>query len=321
VRSEGNRLLEAVDEALTIARDADVRTEIYHLKAAGEQNWSKLDDVIARIEGARAAGLEITADMYNYTAAATGLDAAMPPWVQEGGYDAWVARLRDPATRLRVLREMRTPSNDWENLLLLAGSPENVLLVDFRSEQLRPLTGMTLAAVAQRRGTSPEETAIDLVMQDGSRVGTVYFLMSDDNVRRQLSLPWISFCSDAASMAPEGVFLRSSTHPRAYGNFARLLGKYVREESIIELSEAVRRLTSFPAANLRIRDRGSLTPGYFADIVMFRADRIQDHATYAQPHRLATGMVHVLVNGQWVMRDGRHTGAKPGRVVHGPGRR
>jgi N-acyl-D-amino-acid deacylase len=320
LRSEGNRLVEAVDEALSIARQAQVRTEIYHLKAAGERNWNKLEEVITKVEDARSAGLEITADMYNYTAAATGLDASMPPWVQEGGYEAWAGRLRDPAVRLRVLREMRTPSNDWENLLLLAGSPDNVLLVDFRNDRLRPLTGMTLAAVAQQRGTSPEETAIDLVIQDGSRVGTVYFLMSDDNVRRQLRLPWVSFCSDAASMAPEGVFVRSSTHPRAYGNFARLLGKYVRDESLIPLPEAIRRLTSLPAGNLRIRDRGWLKPGYFADVVMFRADQIRDHATYAQPHRLASGMVHVLVNGQWVMREGRHTGAQPGRIVYGPGR-
>jgi N-acyl-D-amino-acid deacylase len=233
LRSEGNRLVDGVDEALAIARQAKIRTEIYHLKAAGERNWAKLETVIGKIEQARADGLEITADMYNYTAAATGLDAAMPPWVQEGGYNAWAARLRDPATRLRVIREMRTPSDEWENLLLLAGSPENVLLVDFRSEPLKPFTGMTLAAVAQRRGISAEEAALDLVIEDGSRVGTVYFLMSDENVRRQLRLPWVSFCSDAASMAPEGVFLKSSTHPRAYGNFARLLGKYVREESIV----------------------------------------------------------------------------------------
>jgi N-acyl-D-amino-acid deacylase len=321
LRSEGNRLVDGVDEALAIARQAKIRTEIYHLKAAGERNWGKLETVIGKIERARADGLEITADMYNYTAAATGLDAAMPPWVQEGGYNAWAARLRDPATRLRVIREMRTPSDEWENLLLLAGSPENVLLVDFRSEPLKPFTGMTLAAVAQRRGISAEEAALDLVIEDGSRVGTVYFLMSDENVRRQLRLPWVSFCSDAASMAPEGVFLKSSTHPRAYGNFARLLGKYVREESIVSLSEAIRRLTSLPANNLRLGERGLLKPGYYADVVMFRADKIQDHATYARPHRLATGMVHVLVNGQFVIREGRHTGAMPGQVVHGPGRK
>jgi N-acyl-D-amino-acid deacylase len=320
LRSEGNRLTQGVDEALAIARQAKIRTEIYHLKAAGEMNWGKLEAVIAKVEQARSQGLEITADMYNYTAAATGLDASMPPWVQEGGYDVWAARLRDPATRLRVIREMRTASDEWENLLLLAGSPENVLLVEFRNDQLKTLTGMTLAAVAQQRGTSPEETALDLVIEDGSRVGTVYFLMSDDNVRRQLTLPWVSFCSDAASLAPEGVFLRSNTHPRAYGNFARLLGQYVRDESLISMSEAVRRLTSLPATNLRIRDRGMLKPGYFADVAVFHEDKIQDHATYAQPHRLATGMVHVLVNGQPVIRDGRHTGSTPGRVVHGPGR-
>ena len=284
-------------------------------------NWPKLDPVIAKVEQARAAGVAITADMYTYTAAATGLDASMPPWVQEGGYNAWVERLRDARTRLKVLREMKTPSDAWENLLLLAGSPDKVLLVEFRNERLKPLTGKTLAEVAQLRGKSPEETAVDLVVEDGSRVGTVYFLMSEDNVRRQIALPWVSFCSDAGSQAPEGVFLKSGTHPRAYGNFARLLGKYVRDEPVLPLSEAIRRLTSLPASNLQLRQRGLLKPGFFADVVVFDAAAIQDHATYAQPHQLATGMVHVLVNGQAAIRDRQHTGATPGRVVYGPGRR
>jgi N-acyl-D-amino-acid deacylase len=321
LRSEGNRLEQAVEEALKIARTAGIRTEIYHLKAAGQANWPKLDTVISRIERARAEGLAITADMYTYTAAATGLDASMPPWVQEGGYNAWVERLRDPKTRLKVLREMATPSDEWENLLLLTGSPDKVLLVGFRNEQLKPLTGKTLAEVATLRGKSPEETAIELVIEDGSRVETVYFLMSEENIKRQIRLPWVSFCSDAASLAPEGVFLKSGTHPRAYGNFARLLGKYVRDEQVISLAEAVRRLTSLPATTLRLEQRGLLKPGYFADVVVFDAETIQDHATYAQPHQLATGMVHVWVNGQAVIADCQHTGATPGRVVHGPGRR
>ncbi len=320
IRSEGNQLEAGVDEAIRIAKEAGIRTEIYHLKAAGESNWHKLDSVIARVEAARRAGIQMTADMYTYTAAATGLDASMPPWVQEGGYHAWAERLRDPKTRLKVMREMQIPSDEWENLLLLSGSPDKVLLVGFRNEQLKSLTGKTLAEVARLRGKSPEETAMDLVVEDGSRVGTVYFLMSEQNIRRQIRLPWISFCSDAASQAPEGVFLKSGAHPRAYGNFARLLGKYVRDERVITLPEAIRRLTSLPARNLRIRQRGMLKPNYFADVVVFSADQIQDHATYAQPHQLATGMVHVLVNGQLVIRDGRHTGAMPGRVVYGPGR-
>jgi N-acyl-D-amino-acid deacylase len=320
IRSEGNRLEEAVDEVLQIARSAGVRAEIYHLKAAGKSNWTKLDPVIAKIEAARQEGLEITADMYTYTAASTGLDAAMPPWVQEGGYNSWSARLRDPRIRLRVLREMQTPSQEWENLMLLAGSPDKVLLVGFKNERLKPLTGQTLAQVAQSRGQSPEETVMDLVVEDGSRVETVYFLMSEENIKKQIRLPWVSFCSDAASQVPEGVFLKSGAHPRTYGNFARLLGRYVRDEQVIALSEAIRRLTSLPATNLRIRDRGWIKPGYFADIVVFAPSKVQDHATYDQPHRLATGVVHVLVNGEPVIRDGQHTGATPGRVVYGPGR-
>ncbi|OGT97167.1 MAG: aminoacylase, partial [Gemmatimonadetes bacterium RIFCSPLOWO2_02_FULL_71_11] len=319
MRSEGNRLLEAVDELITVARRARVPAEIYHLKAAGRANWGKLDSVIARVERARAEGLRITADMYTYTAGATGLDAAMPPWVQEGGLEAWRRRLQDPAIRARVAREMRTPTNAWENLYLAAGSPENVLLVGFKQDSLKPLTGKTLAEVARMRGTSLEETAMDLVVRDDSRVGTVYFLMSEDNVRREIALPWMSFCSDAGSMTPEGVFLKSSTHPRAYGNFARLLGKYVRDEHVITLQEAVRRLTSQPAENLKLRRRGSLRAGYYADVVVFEPDSIADHATFDRPHQFSTGVVHVFVNGVQVLRRGEHTGAKPGRVVRGPG--
>jgi N-acyl-D-amino-acid deacylase len=319
MRSEQNRLLPALDELLTIARQAGIPAEIYHLKAAGRANWGRIDEVIQTVEAARAQGLRVTADMYTYTAGATGLDAAMPPWVQEGGYKAWVARLKDPAIRRRVLKEMRTPTDAWENLLLAAGTPDNVLLVSFRSEALKPLTGKSLSEVAAMRGTSPEETAIDLVIEDGSRVGTVYFLMSEDNVRRQIALPWVSFCSDAESLAPEGVFLRSNPHPRAYGTFARLLGRYVREEKIIPLEEAIRRLTSLPAANLGIARRGRLAPGHFADVVVFDPARIRDHATYERPHQYATGVLHVLVNGVPVLKDGEHTGATPGRVVRGPG--
>lgn len=318
LRSEGNRLLEAVDEFLEIARRAGLPAEIYHLKAAGQSNWHKLDELIAKIEAARAEGLRITADMYNYTAGATGLDAAMPPWVQEGGYHAWAQRLRDPALRRRVLAEMTTPSDAWENLMLHAG-PENVLLVGFKADSLKYLTGQSLAAVAQRRGKSPAETAIDLVIQDGSRVEAVYFLMSEENLKKQMRLPWVSFCSDAASQAPEGNFLKSSVHPRAYGNFARLLGKYVRQEGVITLPEAIRRLTALPATNLGLRRRGLLARGNFADVVIFDPATIQDHATYAQPQQYATGVVHVFVNGTQVLRDGEHTGARPGRVVRGRG--
>jgi len=319
IRSEGNHLLEALDEFITIARKANVAAELYHMKAAGKSNWHKLEAIIERIEKARAEGLKITADMYTYTAGATGLDAAMPPWVQEGGHQAWVARLRNPEMRKRVLREMTTPTDKWENLYLLAGSPENVLLVGFKNEKLKHLTGKTLAEVAKMRGKSPPETAIDLVIEDDSRVGTVYFLMSQANVKKQIKLPWVSFCSDAASLAPEGVFLKSNPHPRAYGSFARLLGKYVRQEKVITLAEAIRRLTSLPADNLKIDRRGRLEKGYYADIVIFDPETIIDHATFEKPHQYATGMVHVFVNGIQVLKDGEHTGTKPGRVVRGPG--
>ena len=318
MRSEGNALLESIDELLTIAREAGIRSEIYHLKAAGEANWDKLDTAISKIESARTHGLEITADMYNYTAGSTGLDAAMPPWVQEGGYDAWAERLQDPEIRERMRHEITTPTNEWENLMLAAGS-EGTLLVEFKNPALREYTGQTLADVAEQRGTSIPDTIMDLVIEDGSRVQVVYFLMSEENIKQQLKLPWVSFSSDAGSMAPEGVFLNNSTHPRAYGNFARLLGKYVRDEQVISLEEAIRKLTSLPASNLRIQGRGQLSPGYFADIVVFDPTSIQDHATYEEPHQYATGMHHVWVNGTRVLADGDHTGAMPGRVVRGPG--
>ena len=318
MRSEGNALLEAVDELITISREAGVPAEIYHLKQGGQANWSKLDDVIERVEAAQAEGLRITADMYTYTAGSTGLDAAMPPWVQEGGYDAWAERLQDPAIRAQVAREMVEPTNEWENLMMGAG-PEGTLLVGFVNEDLRGYTGRTLAEVAAERGTTPQETAMDLVIEDGSRVQVVYFLMSEDNVKRQIAIPWVAFDSDAGSMTTEPPFTNTSTHPRAYGNFARLLGKYVREEGVIPLEEAVRKLTSFPAGNLGIEDRGMLAEGYFADVVVFDPDEIADRATYEDPHQYAVGMVHVLVNGTQVLEDGEHTGATPGRVVRGPG--
>ncbi|MEK6371089.1 MAG: D-aminoacylase [Acidobacteriota bacterium] len=315
MRSEGNRLETAVEELLSIARVANVPAEIYHLKAAGRPNWPKMDAVLARINAARAEGLRITADMYTYTAGATGLDAAMPTWVQAGGYEEWRKRLMDPATRARVIAEMRAPSDQWENLLMLAGGAENVLFSGFKNETLKPLTGKTLAEVARMRNVSPEDAAIDLVIEDGSRVSTIYFLMSEENLRKQINQPWVSFGSDAEVSAPEGVFLKSSTHPRAYGNFARLLGKYVRDEKVIALAEAIRRLTTLPAANLGIADRGVLRPGAFADIAVFDPQTITDHATFEKPMQYATGVVHVFVNGVQVLRDGEHTGAKPGRAV------
>jgi N-acyl-D-amino-acid deacylase len=321
IRSEGNRLLESVDEFLQIAREAGIRAEIYHLKAAGEANWPKLDQVIAKIEQARKDGLQITADMYTYTAGGTGLNAAMPPWVQEGGLDRWIERLRDPKTRARVIREMKTPTDKWENLLLAAGSPERVLLVGFKNETLKPLTGRSLAEVAKQRGISPEEAAINLVIEDGSRVDTIYFFMDEANVRKKIALPWVSFCSDSESLAPEGAFLKSHPHPRAYGSFARLLGKYVRDEKVIPLEAAVHRLSGLPAANLRLTDRGRLKKDYFADVVVFDPAMIADRATFAEPHQYATGVKHVFVNGKQVLRDGEHTGAAPGRAVWGRGRK
>ena len=319
IRSEGDRLVEAVDELIAIARAAKIRAEIYHLKAAGKDNWGKLDEVIKHVEAARAQGLHITADMYTYTAGATGLDASMPPWVQEGGYHDWAKRLRDPAIRERVMREMRSKSDKWENLLLAAGA-DRVLLVGFANDKLKPLTGKSLAEVAKMRGKSPEETAMDLVIEDGTRVGTIYFLMSEENVHKEAALPWVSFGADEDSQAPEGLFLKSNPHPRAYGNFARFLGQYVRDDKVTTLPDAVRRLAQLPAENLRLDLRGALKKGYFADIVVFDPAKIQDHATFEKPHQYSTGVVHVLVNGTQVIKDGTHTGATPGRVVYGHGK-
>ena len=319
MRSEGDRFIEALDELIEIARRSRGRAEVYHLKQAGRDNWSKLDTAIERIEAARAGGTAITADMYTYSAGATGLDASLPPWVQEGGHRKFIDRLRDDAVRTRLVEEMHRPGVGWENMLLLAGTAEGVLFSSFKNPALRRYTGWTLAQVAAERKRTPEDTIIDLVIEDDSRVGAIYFVMSDDNVRRQIALPWMSFASDSASLAPEGVFLKDNPHPRAYGTFARLLGRYVRDEGVIPLAEAIRRLTSLPADNLRITGRGRLAPGYAADIVTFDPARIQDHATYERPHQYATGVQHVLVNGAPVIRDGEHTGAVPGQVVRGPG--
>ena len=321
MRSEGARLVEAVEELIRISREAGIPAEIYHLKAAGQANWSKLNRVIAMVEDARAKGLAITADMYTYPAGATGLDAAMPPWVLDGGYEAAYKRLQDPAMRKKIAHAIRTPTSDWENLYLAAGSADRVLLVEFKSEALKPLTGKTLAEAAKLRGEDPVETIMILVLEDRSRVGTVYFMMSEDNIRRQIRLPWVSFGSDAASMAPELPFIKSSAHPRAYGNFARLLGRYVRDEKVIPLEEAVRRLSGLPATNLELDRRGFLRDGMFADVVVFDPARVADRATFEQPHQYAVGVRHVFVNGVQVLQDGEHTGAKPGRALWGPGRK
>ena len=319
LRSEGDRFLEAVDELITIARAAGVPAEIYHLKAAGASNWPKMDQAIAKIEAARKEGLRITADMYTYTAGSTGFDACIPPWSRAGGYDALFKRIADPATRTRMIAEMRAPAGGWENLCQAAGTPHGLLLVEFKNDALKPLTGKRLDEVMKIRGTDAENTILDLIAEDRTRVGVVFFLMSEDNVRKQVQLPWVSFGSDASSMAPEGVFLKSSTHPRAYGNFARLLGRYVRDEKLVPLPEAIRRLTSLPAANLGLKDRGTLAVGAFADVVAFDPAAMADKATYEQPHQYAVGMRHVVVNGVPVLRDGEHTGATPGRALKGSG--
>jgi N-acyl-D-amino-acid deacylase len=321
MRSEGARLVEAVDELLRISREANIPAEIYHLKAAGEANWPKMDRVLDMIETARKNGQKITADMYTYPAGATGLNAAMPPWALDGGYEALFKRLRDQGERAKIKAAMMTPAPDWENLYLAAGSPERVLLVDFKSEALKPLTGKTIAEVAKLRGKDPFDTMLDLVLEDQSRVGAVYFLMSEDNIRKQLTHPWVSLGSDASSMAPEGVFLKSSTHPRAYGNFVRLLGKYVRDERVMSLPEAIHRMSGLPASNLELTDRGTLKPGMFADVVVFDPATVGDRATFQQPHQLAVGVVHVFVNGVQVLNRGEATGNLPGRAVWGIGKK
>jgi N-acyl-D-amino-acid deacylase len=279
-----------------------------------------MDRVIAMVNDARRRGLKITADMYTYPAGSTGLDASMPPWAEDGGYEALFKRLRDPEQRKKIAEAVRTPTKDWENLYLAAGSPDRIVLVEFKSDKLKPLTGKTLAEVAQMRSKDPVETIMDLVLEDQSRVGTVYFMMSEDNIRKQIRLPWVSFGSDAGSMAPEGVFIKSSTHPRAYGNFARLLGKYVREERVITLQEAIRRLSSLPATNLGLDRRGFLRTGMFADVVVFDPGTIADRATFEKPHQYAVGVRDVFVNGVQVLKAGEHTGKYSGRAIWGPGK-
>lgn len=320
MRSEGNQLIEAVQELLRISREANIPAEIYHLKAAGKDNWAKMDKVLAMVEDARKKGMKITADMYTYPAGATGLDAAIPPWSLDGGYAALFKRIQDPATRKKILEEMRTPTDKWENLYLAAGSPDKVLLVGFRNDKLKPLTGKTLAEVSKMRGTDPENTILDLMLEDGSRVGTVYFLMSEENIKKQIRYPWVSFGSDAESQAPEGAFLKSNPHPRAYGNFARLLGKYVREEKVISLEEAIRRFTGLPATNLGLDRRGFLKKDMFADVVIFDPNTIADKATFDKPHQYSVGVVHVFVNGVQVLKNGEHTGSFSGRAIWGPGK-
>ena len=319
MRDEGAHMLEAINELLTISRDAGIRAEIYHLKSSGQPNWHLFDDAIDMVEQARAEGLQITADIYTYPAGATGLNASIPPWVQEGGFEASIERMKDPALRERIADEMQVNSDEWENMYLGAGTPENILLVGFKNEALKPLTGKSLAEIAQMRGTDPRYTAMDLIVEDGSRISTVYFSQSEDVVRKAAALPWVSFNSDEASQAPEGVFLQSNPHPRAYGSFARVLGKFVREEQLFPLEEAIRKLAALPVHNLRIDRRGQLKEGYFADVVVFDPETIQDHATFVEPQQYATGMRHVFVNGEQVLKDGEHTGAMPGRAVHGPG--
>ena len=320
MRSEGNQLLEAFDELLRISREAGIPAEVYHIKAAGEKNWGKIDNLLSRIEAAQKEGLNVRANMYTYTAAGTGLDACLPPWTEEGGYPALFKRLRDPATREKIAAEVKIDSDKWENLYIGAGSPDNILLVAFKSEKLKPLTGKTLATVAKMRGKDPITTIMDLIAEDESRIGTIYLVMSEENVKKEIAKPWISFCSDEASQAPEGVFLKSNPHPRAYGSFVRVLGKYVRDEKVIALPEAIRRLSAFPATNLGLDHRGMLKEGMFADVVAFDPATITDHATFEKPHQYATGVKHVFVNGVQVIKDGEHTGAKPGRALWGPGK-
>jgi N-acyl-D-amino-acid deacylase len=320
MRSEGNQLFEGLDEVIRISREAGIPAEVYHIKAAGEKNWPKEDELLERIEAAQKEGLKIRANMYTYTAAGTGLDACLPPWTEDGGYPALFKRLRDPATREKIAAEVRIDSDAWENLYLAAGSPEKILLVGFKSQKLKPLTGKSLAEVAKMRGKDPIETIMDLISEDESRIGTIYFVMSEENVKKELGKPWISFGSDEASQAPEGVFLKSNPHPRAYGNFARVLGKYARDEKVITLPEAVRRLSALPATNLGLDHRGFVQDGMFADVVVFDPATIADRATFDKPHQYAVGMKHVFVNGVQVLKDGDHTGAKPGRALAGRGK-
>ena len=321
IRSEGNRLLESLDELIRISREAGIPAELYHIKAAGQQNWSKMDQLLSHIEVAQKEGLKIRANMYTYTASGTGLDACLPPWTEDGGYPALFKRLRDPATREKIAAQVKTPTDEWENVYIAAGGPDRILLVGFKSEKLKPLTGKTLAAVAEMRGKDPISTIMDLISEDESRIGTIYFEMSEENIKKELAKPWISFGSDEASQAPEGVFLKSNPHPRAYGNFARVLGKYVRDEKVIPMTEAIRRLSGLPATNLGVDHRGFIKEGMFADVVLFDPATIADRATFEKPHQYAVGVKHVFVNGVQVLRDGEHTGAKPGRALWGPGKK
>lgn len=309
MRSESSRLLEAIDELVEIGRRSGARAEIYHLKAAGRSNWPSMDSALARIEAARTAGVAVSANMYLYSASGTGLDSTLPLWVREGGAQAMQARLRDPAVRARVVADMEGGSRDWTT----------VQPVGFTNPALRVHSGKRLPEIAALRGKSAAETAVDLIIEDGSSIGTVFHSISEDNLRKVLARPWVSFGSDAAALATEPPFTDRAVHPRAYGNFARLLGRYVREEKVIGLPEAVRRLTSLPADNLRIADRGRLRRGFHADLAIFDPAKIADRATYESPHQYAVGMRHVFVNGVQVLKDGEHTGAKPGRFVRGPG--
>jgi len=319
MRFSGARLLDGIDEVITIAREAGIRAEVFHLKAVGQANAPKLDLAITNIEKARADGLEVTADVYPYNAGSGGLTAAMPPWVGEGGQEARVKRLKDPATRKRIAREMLTPSDEWENLYLGVGGPSGYQVVGLKNPDLKHLNGKTIAEIAEIWNTSPEEAAMDLIIKDDSKVMSVGFSMSQKNVDRKIPVPWISFCTDSPSVATEGIFLESHIHPRAYGSFPRILAKYVREDRVLTMEAAIRKMTSLPATTLRLDRRGMLKEGYFADIVIFDPDTVQDHATYEKPHQYSTGIQHVLVNGVAVVKDGEHTGATPGRVVRGPG--
>ena len=319
MRSEGSKLHEAVEELITIAREANIHAEIYHLKAAGKDNWGKMDSVIRRVERARAEGLNVTADMYTYIAGGTGLTATMPPGLQDGGFGKLRERLQDPAIRQQLKNDMNSKTDKWENFYYAVGTPENILVVGFKQDSLKKYIGKSLAAVAKLRGKSPEETAMDLIVQDSTRVECIYFLMDENNVKKQIAIPWVSFGSDEGSYEPVGVFLKSNPHPRAYGNFARVLGKYVRDEKIISLQEAIRKLSKLPATNLKLQKRGELKLGNFADIVIFDPATIKDNATFDKPHQYAEGMIHVFVNGVPVLKDGDHTGAKPGRFVKGSG--
>ena len=320
MRSEGNQLLEAFDELRRISREAHIPAELYHIKALGQKNWGKMDTLLARIEAAQKEGLPIRANMYTYIAGGTGLDACLPPWTQNGGYPELLKRLHDPETRKKIAAEIKVDSDKWENLYLGAGSPDRIILADFTAEQLRPLEGKSLAEIAKMRGKDPIETIMDLLVENEKRIGAMYFLMSEENVKKEIARPWISFGSDEASQAPEGVFLKSTPHPRAYGTFARVLGKYSREERLLTLSEAVRRLSALPATNLGLDHRGFIQEGMFADVVAFDPATINDRATFTDPRQYAVGMKHVFVNGQQVLKDGEHTGAKPGRALFGPGK-